>query len=173
MAMAGRKPLNSAIFMKVRSQVILRATAVDIENRTDVVRLSELIEQLKSEGSLNKFVMRALLNQMQREEQSSDAPQAGSAQVQPRPLAVQEEQPQGSVVQLQSYMQAAATLDQEQPRAAPDPVVPALQLPTAEMIIESAMQSLETQRSEVQSEVPTRPKRRMGGNAMTAMGTVD
>jgi hypothetical protein len=172
MAMAGRKPLNSAIFMKVRSQVILRATAGDIEIRTDVVRLCELVEQLKSDGSLNKFVMRALLNQMRSEEQSSFTPQAEGGQTQERASVVESEPVQSTVVQLQSYMQPTAAPVQEQPRAAPDPVVP-VQLPTAEMIIESAMQSLETQRTEVQSELPARTRRKMGGNAMKAMGTVD
>lgn len=175
MARAGRKPLNSALFMKVRSQVILRATADDIENRTDVVRLAELCEQYKSDESLNKFVMKALLNQMKSDELGSRAGSVANNQVQHTALVVDPVLPQSTPVepQLTIHPAPAPAPAQELPRIAPEPVMMAVQTqPTAEMIIESTLQSLEAQNSEGQAEVTQRPKRRMGGNALRAMGSV-
>lgn len=165
--MAGRKPLNSAIFMKVRSQVILRADVADIEARTDVVRLCELVEQYRAEGSLNKFVMKALINQMLSDERGPQLIGVTGAQ-----QSIDSIRAHANEVPALTHVQPVVQPIQEQARAVPEASEVREQTQqTPEMIIETTIKSLELA-NEASGETPQRTKRKLGGSALHAMGVV-
>lgn len=196
--MAGRKPLNSAIFMKARTQIILRATHGDVENGSEVVRLIELIEAHKAGGSLNKFVLSALMNQMRSDEQRANAPLSNTLrQEHEAPYAPQrtitvlkrdEVVTAGAMPGSMPVAHMADALAEPKSFTAPpvQDVVPkdleqrtedALGVVTnpappasTEMIIESTMRTLAHQGDVLEGEAPPKPKRRMGGNALNVMG---
>lgn len=196
--MAGRKPLNSAIFMKARTQIILRATHGDVENGSEVVRLIELIEAHKAARSLNTFVLSALLNQMRSDEQRANAPLSNTVQqeheapyVPQRTITVPKQEKVVSAaampVSLPPGHMADARADLKSFTAPPvqDVVPKGLESRTqdtfgvdtnpapptsTEMIIESTMRTLAHQGEVLVGEAPPKPKRKMGGNALNVMG---
>ncbi|MGO4801105.1 hypothetical protein ACEN2T_17645 [Pseudomonas sp. W22_MBD1_FP4] len=198
--MAGRKPLNSAIFMKARTQIILRANHVDVENRSEIVRLIELIEAHKADGTLNKFVLNALMNQMRSDEQGTHAPLSITPQVQseaqsepqaarvlsditPRvtvapassttgstPAAHVNDERFGQGVFVAAPVQVETAPSLEPSSMADFAVENSTASQTPEMVIESTLRSLENQGGASAGEMQPRPKRRMGRDALSAMG---
>ncbi|NWD57213.1 hypothetical protein HX878_21015 [Pseudomonas veronii] len=198
--MAGRKPLNSAIFMKARTQIILRADHGDIESRSEIVRLIELIEAHKAEGSLNKLVLSALMNQMRSDERGAHAPLSNTPQLQyeapsaPQASRVLTDIPPREIVASAPLVPGpapAANVADERSGLAPLVAAPvqaevakeidsrsqvvfgedkSQALPTPEMIIESTLRTLEHHGGALEGDVAPRPKKKMGGNALRAMG---
>jgi len=180
--MSGRTPINSALLVKVRPLLILRASTSDVALDSDAARVAKLVQEKQQDGSLAAYIKQAMLRQMLHDEQSFAARSSGlhvgvvpltpyQTPVAQPVLAQQtaahksvsiEGDESGAVVQppVGSTVQGAGT----------PPSVPVSHLDIIEQTVERYESNFVASPEPIPGEREARPRRRPGGGALSAMG---
>jgi hypothetical protein len=183
--MSGRNPINSALLVKSRPLLILRAFTSDVALDSDAARIAKLVQEKHQEGSLAAYIKHALVGQMLRDEQSlayrTSGLHTGSVLLAPyqapvaQPMIARQVTPhQSSRLALVSE-QSIAVAQQTPESIAQGAVGPAPSAAVSHLdIIDQTVKMYETHFAAssalIEGEREARPRRRPGGGALSAMG---
>ena len=181
--MTGRKKVVSARMVKARVQVMLRGTEQDVELNTERNRLITMIEGMQASNTLGEFVMDSLREKLRRDEGQTYI--GYGAQVPPGAvLTPQPFQPQpGHVANGGQQRATQVPMGTAVVHSEPAPSRPESQEPKSSTMelsdggeleqVQPANRRPEDQAVPVQVKpafTPPKPRRPMGGNALSAMG---
>lgn len=183
--MSGLTPINSALSVRVRPVLILRASTSDVALDSDAARVAKLVQEKQQDGSLAAYIKQAMLRQMLHDEQSFAARTSGlrtggvslasyQAQVAQPMLAPQATPLQSSRSPLVSERSIAVA--QQTPESTvqgavePAPSADVSNLEIIEQTVEMYEAYLAASPAPIEGEREARPRRRLGGGALSAMG---
>lgn len=179
--MAGRKPIKSARIVKARVQIQVRATEMDVAGNTERNRLVSMIEGMASAGALNEFLLDALKAKLRVDEGRQTAIYGGvSEQIYSHPQSLpvhrsQVQQPAQPAIspappayQPEQQVIDSATQEEKGGGGAQSSSVELFRATETDAL--SISHEKEPDRSPTEEfQAPPR-KRRMGGQALRAMG---
>lgn len=183
--MSGRTPINSALLVKVRPLLILRASTSDVALDSDAARVAKLVQEKHQDGSLTAYIKQAMLRQMLHDEQSyayrTSSLHTGGVPLAPHQAPVAQPMIARQATHHQSSQsplvseQSIAVTQQISESTMQGAVGPALSAAVNHLdITEQTVEMYETQfpnsPAPIEGERETRPRRRPGGGALSAMG---